>query len=166
MRKILLLVPLALALLSLPIAGFAQQGNVTVSATVTGYIEVTFNYNQVVYPSISAGSTDVPAPNQQNGIYNVTVNTNYDFTVKARGTNFSDGAGHTFSISNLKMDTDPSVSGLSLNNAVALSTSDVTIDSNVPYTTEIHYHGYWLSIPTGQYAGTYTSTVTITYNNV
>lgn len=166
MRRILLLIPLALALLLSTSMSFAQQGNVTVSATVTGYIEVTFNYNQVTYPSISAGSTDVPAPNQGQGIYNVTVNTNYDFTVKARGTNFSDGAGHTFSISNLKMDTDPSVSGLSLTNAVALSTSDVTIDENVPYTVTTHFHGYWLSVPVGQYAGTYTSTVTITYNNV
>jgi len=164
MKKLLALAILPLLLMAR--LATAQTGEVTVTASVSGYITVTFNYAQVNFGSLSAGTTNQPAPNQEYGVYNCTVDTNANYGVKAYGTDFSDGAGHTFSISNLKMDTNSTAQGLSLTDAVPLSTSYVTIDTNIPYTVTNSFHGYWLSIPTGQYAATYTATVTITYFNV
>jgi len=159
MRKIIASL-MGFLLLLLPIVG---ADDVTVSATVNSYITATFNYNSVSFGSLNAGTSDNPAPNQANGVYNVTIDTNKNFTLTASGTDFDDGAGHTFSISNLKLDSDTSAGSLAVGNAVALSTSSQTIDTNILYTTTTHYHGYWLTIPSGQYASTYSSTVTLTY---
>ncbi len=165
MRKLLALLPaLLLFIFSIPVE--AQTGQVNVTATVSGYITVTFNYTEVSYGTLTAGTTNQPAPNQADGIYNCTVDTNANYGVKAYGTDFSDGAGHSFSISNLKMDTNTTAANLNIGDAVALSTSYVTIDTNIPYTETASFHGFWLSIPSGQYAATYSSTLTITYFNV
>ncbi len=137
--------------------------DVTVSATVNSYITATFNYNSVSFGSLDAGTSDTPAPNQASGVYNVTIDTNKDFELTASGTDFSDGAGHSFAISNLKLDSDTSAGNLVVGNAVALSTSSQTIDTNIPASTTTHYHGYWISIPSGQYAASYSATVTLTY---
>jgi len=165
-KRLLALLPtLALALLfSLPAE--AQTGEVNITATVQGYIDVTFNYAEVNFGTLTAGTTNEEAPNQADGSYNCTVDTNTNYGVKAYGTDFSDGAGHTFAISNLKMDTNTTATNLALGDAVALSTSYVTIDTNIPYTETNSFHGFWLSIPSGQYAATYTATLTITYFSV
>ena len=161
--KYLVLLPIALALLVLPTV---HSDTVEVNVTVQGYITATFQYTAVDFGTLTAGTTDEPAPNQANGIYNVTIDANSEFKVEASGTDFSDGAGHTFAISNLKMDTDTSAANLDLANAKTLSTTSQVIDTNIPYTTTVHYHGYWLSIPSGQYQATYSSTVTVTYSLV
>lgn len=158
----LVLLPIILSLLVVP----AVADEVTVTASVQGYITATFQYTTVDFGTLIAGTGKNPAPNQDLGWYNVTIDANADFKVEAYGSDFSDGVGHTFSISNLKFDTDPTTTGLSVTNAVALSTTAQVIDTNIPYTTTTHYHGYWLSIPSGQYAGTYSTTVTITYSLV
>jgi hypothetical protein len=157
-----LLIPLALSLLAL--FSLARAANVTVSASVQKYISVTFSYNAVSYGNLIAGSSNNPAPNQANGVYNVSVDTNYAYDVQAYGTDFSDGAGHSFSISNLKLDTNSTASNLNVASAIALSSTAQTIDSYA-YTVTQNYHGYWLSIPAGQYAGGYSATVTINYVN-
>jgi len=155
----------ALPLLALLLVATVTADNVTVSATVQGYLTATFNYNTVSFGELTAGTTDSPAPNQADGVYNVTIDANGEFEVEAYGSDFSDGV-HTLAINNLKMDTDTDPANLNVNNAVALSTSVQTIDTNIPYTTTTHYHGFWLSIPSNQPAGTYTTTVTITYSLV
>jgi len=143
-----------------------KADTVEVNATVQKSISVVFQYSAVDFGSLTQGTSDNPAPNQANGIYNVTVTTNYEYKVEASGTDFSDGAGHTFAISNLKMDTNSTAGNLALGDAVALSTSTQTIDTSIPYTETTNYHGFWLTIPSNQYAATYTSTVTITYSNL
>jgi hypothetical protein len=157
-----LLIPLVLSLLAL--FSLARAADVTVSASVQKYISVTFSYNAVNYGTLTAGSSNNPAPNQANGVYNVSVDTNYAYDVQTYGTDFSDGAGHTFSISNLKLDTNSTASNLDVASAVALSSTAQTIDSYA-YTVTQNYHGYWLSIPAGQYAASYSGTVTINYVN-
>jgi hypothetical protein len=157
-----LLIPLALSLLAL--FSLARAADVTVSASVQKYISVTFSYNAVSYGTLTAGSSNNPAPNQADGVYNVSVDTNYAYDVQAYGTDFSDGAGHSFSISNLKLDTNSTVSGLNVDSAKALSIGAQLIDS-YDYTVTQNYHGYWLSIPAGQYASSYSATVTIIYEN-
>jgi len=128
------------------------------------YLSVTFNYASVSFGSVSSPSSDNIALNQTIGVYNVSIDTNADYSVSASGTQFSDGT-HTFAVSNLKMDTNSTAGNLALGSAVALSGSPQTIDT---YATSItlNYHGFWLSIPASQFAESYSSTVTITYANV
>jgi len=127
------------------------------------YISITFNYNQVNFGTVNHNSL-VAAPNQANGIYNCTVDTNADYEVYARGYDFTGPA--SLSISNLYFDTNETASNLSYSDAITLSTSDQLIDTNIPYTYTTNYHGYWLNIPYKQRAGTYNTTVVITYSNV
>ena len=157
--------PLVLSLAIFVMSSNVVGDNVNVTANVAGYITVTFNYDAVSFGSVSAGSTGNAAPGNSNGAYNVTVDANDEYKVEAYGTDFSDGT-HTFSISNLKMDTDSDYTNLALANAVALSTSSQIIETNIPYTVTTHYHGFWLDVPSGQPAGSYSSTVTITYSLV
>lgn len=137
--------------------------DINVGVNVEKYISVTFSYTNVNFGTVSAGSTNVAAPNQGNGVYNVSIETNYDYVVKARGTDFTYNS-RSFGINNLKFYAASSTGGLNVNNAVALSTTDQTINTFSP-TVTTNYHGYWLSIPVGQYAGNYYATVTITYAN-
>jgi hypothetical protein len=163
MKKLLAIFPIALLLLAMPV--IAQMA-IYVSATVGKYISVSFSYISVDFGTLNAGTTDnEPKPSHTIGIYNVSIDTNYAYDVNAYGTgDFSDGAGHTFAISNLKFDTDSAVTGLSVTNAKALSTTSQLIDS-YDATVTLNYHGYWLSIPAGQYAGFYVATVAIDYMN-
>jgi hypothetical protein len=125
------------------------------------YLSITFSYSSVDFGTLQH-NTNNPAPDQFSGIYNVSVDTNANYVVKAYGTDFSDGVGHSFAISNLKFDTNSSAENLDINQAITLSTSPQTIDTYPP-TTTVNYHGYWLSIPYKQYASTYTTTVVISY---
>jgi hypothetical protein len=164
MKKLLAIFPIALLLLAMPVIA-TNTGFVSVTASVVKYISVTFSYSSVDFFEVSAGTiNNEPTPSHTTGIYNVSIDTNYAYSIYAFGTDFSDGAGHTFSISNLKFDTDSAVSGLSINNAKALSNEGQEIDS-YDATVTLNYHGYWLSIPAGQYAGRYSSTVAIDYRN-
>jgi hypothetical protein len=122
------------------------------------YISVTFSYSSVDFGTLQHNTTDNPAPDQFSGIYNVSVDTNANYVVKAYGNDFSP----YLSISNLRFDTNSSAGNLDASQAVALSTSPQTIDTYPP-TTIVNYHGYWLSIPYKQYASTYTTTVTVNY---
>jgi len=140
--------------------------DVTVSATVSGYITATFNYAAVSYGSLSAGTSNNAAPNQLNGVYNVTVDANNNYKVQAYGLNFTDGGGHEFYINNLKMDSNATAGNLAVGSAVALTEVAQTIETNILPAVTTHYHGYWLSIPAGQYGAAYSSTVTETYSLV
>jgi hypothetical protein len=128
------------------------------------YLTAIFNYASVNYGSLSANTHDNPAPNQAIGIYNVTVDTNANYKVSASGTDFS-GSGYAFGIGNLKMDTNSTKTNLANTTAVTLSTSLQQIDAYLP-TDTINYHGFWLSIPAGQYAAAYSSTVTVNYATI
>ncbi len=127
------------------------------------YLTITFNYNQVNFGTLSHNTLN-PAPNQTNGIYNVTVDTNANYKVYARGYDFTGPA--SLSISNLYFDTNETASNLAYGDAISLLTSNQLIDTNIPYTYTTNYHGYWLNIPYKQRAGTYNTTVIITYANV
>jgi parallel beta-helix repeat protein len=121
------------------------------------YLSITFSYSSIDFGTLQHNTIN-PAPNQAQGVYNVSVDTNSNYVVKAYGNDFTP----YLSISNLKFDTNSSVENLDINQAISLSTSPQTIDTYPP-TVTINYHGYWLNIPYGQYATTYTTTVTINY---
>jgi hypothetical protein len=144
----------------------AMSSDVTVSADVSCYKTMTFNYASVSYGPVSTGDTDVPAPDQLSGVYNVTADTNCNYAVSASGTNFNDGGGHSFDISNLKMDAVNDSSGLVVGAASVLSGSPSVIETGFTPSDTVNYHGFWLSIPASQFGAPYSSTVTITYANV
>lgn len=144
----------------------AKADDTTVNANVTGYLDVTFNYDTVTYGSLTSPSANNTAPGTADGVYNVSVDTNQNFKVEASGTQFDDGGGHTFPVSNLRFDTDTVAGSLSAGNGKSLTGSAQTIDTGIAYTTTDHYHGYYLSIPDNQFSAAYSSTVTITYSAV
>lgn len=130
------------------------------------YITATFNYNIVNYGQLNHNSHDNPAPNQAGGIYNVTVDTNANYKVSASGTNFTNTTTlKSFSITNLKMDTDTVKANLANTTATVLSHSLQQIDTYTPSDTVI-YNGYWLSIPAAQYAAHYNSTISVDFTPV
>jgi hypothetical protein len=160
MRK-LLGVFLAILLTAIP---FALADDIAVTADVQKYISVTFNYATVPYATLTAGTNNNTAPDQASGVYNATVDTNFAYDVKANGTAFSDGAGHTFNVNNLRVDTNSTAGDLAVGSAVALSGAPQAIDSYA-YTVTDNFHGFWLSIPAAQYPASYSSTVTVSYSN-
>jgi hypothetical protein len=164
---------LALTLFTLFSSVAVAQQDIQVTASVSPYLTVTFSYTAVDFGTHNANVTNTPPLlNQTAGVFNVSIDTNKNYTVYGRGTDFSDGAGHTFSISNLKMQsTIDSWTGADFE-AVALSGTDQIIPheegETTPFTPDVtmNYHKYWLSIPAGQYAASYSSTVTVTYESV
>jgi hypothetical protein len=138
------------ALLAVPVIA----DDITVTAEVPPYVSVVFNYNTVDFGNVAAGSTDVPAPNQDSGIYNVSVTTNVPLTVSAYRAAWSPS-----DVLTLKFAVDTSVPS---SPQVTLTTSQtvVTLTTTGQYT---HYHGYWLTVPAYTAPGTYSTTVTITY---
>ena len=133
--------------------------------TIPYYLTVTFNYTSINFGILNHNTTDNPAPNQLNGIYNVTVDTNATYyKISAYGSDFTGPSA--LSISNLKLDTNTTASNLSVNDAVSLSTSSQVIDTNIPSTETANFHGFWLTVPAGQKAGFYNTTVNIIYETV
>jgi len=151
MKKMMLILAILLPMLALPV--IADQ--ITVTADVPTYISAVFNYNTVNYGTVQPGSTDVPAPNQDSGIYNVTLKSNVNVNVIAYRSAFSPSEGLT-----LKFGDATTLTALAPK--VTLTTSSQTV-STITAGEYTDYHGYWLTVPTTQAPGTYSTTVTITY---
>jgi len=160
-QKILALSMGILTMLAMSMATLSDP--VSVTTTVSGYMTATFNYDTVAYSSQSAGASDVVAPGQADGNYNVTIDTNNNYKVSASGTQFSDGGGHTFAVSNLKMHGNTTADGLSVDLATVLSGAPQVIATGFTPSDTDNYNGFWLSIPGTQFGAPYTSTLTVTY---
>ena len=160
MRKILATI-MALLLASMPIA---LADDVSVTVGVTGFLTATFQYTAVAYGTLTQGTSDnVPTPSHLTGVYNVTISTNDKWKVSASGVDFDDGGGYDFGIGNLTMDTNAVAGSLSVGSGTALSTSPQDIDTTMPETDTVNFHGFWLDIPANQYASSYNTNVTVTY---
>jgi hypothetical protein len=146
-----LILPVIASLLAVP----AIADDIQVSATVPTYVSVIFNYNSVNFGSVAPGSTDVPAPNQDSGIYNVSVMTNVPLTISAYRSAWTYNAPLILKFAvGTSVPTSPQIELIS-------DPRDVeTITEPGQWT---HYHGYWLTVPSLAPAGTYSTTVTITY---
>jgi hypothetical protein len=164
MRKEIIAFALCLVAM-LGMGSISLSTDVPISANVQGYLTATFNYSTIYYGTLTAGTSDNPAPDQATGIYNVSIDTNQNYKIATNGTQFDDGSGHTFPVSNLAMDTNSTAGDLAVVSAVALSGSPQDIDTYA-YTEAVNYHGFWLSIPSTQFASNYTSTVAMTYSAV
>jgi hypothetical protein len=148
-----LILPIIASLLAVP----AIADDIQVSATVQTYVSVVFNYNTVNFGNVAPGSTDVPAPNQDSGIYNVSVTTNVQLGVNATRTPWSPS-----DILTLKFAHGTALP-LSVQNAGAIDTSTTYFGPPISTGAYTEYHAYWLTVPSLAPAGTYSTTVTITY---
>jgi len=152
MKKALIILPVVgLLLVALAVA---QEQYITVTADVQEYVSVVFNYNVVNFGSVYPG-TDIPAPGNAEGLYNVSVETNINLGVSASRTAWSPSDVLTLKFASAlnEIPTAPEYE---------IRTVPVTVDYIAPgsYT---HYHAYWLDVPIGASPGTYSTTVTITY---
>lgn len=124
------------------------------------YLGITFNFSAVGFGALDVDTTDNPAPNQLNGVYNYTVDTNKAYKVNVSSTDFSGGG--SLPLSNLKMDIQNDKANLSAVTATALANSAQTLASLL--STDVStFFGYFFSIPAGTEAGSYSTTNTITY---
>jgi hypothetical protein len=153
-KWLIALLPIVVGLLA--IIPVIKAENITVSATVPPYVSVVFNYNSVNFGTVALGSTDVPAPNQDSGIYNVSVTTNVPLIVSAYRTPWSPVDALI-----LKFAADDSVPTYP---QVELSTESQIVTSSSQIGQYTHYHGYWLTVPLTTRPDNYRTTVTITYS--
>jgi len=165
MNKLMLVIP-ALAMLVMALGLVQASYTVTVNAQVAPYLQVTPNYNAVNFGTLNPGTTDNPAPNQNQGIYNYSVVTNQNYKVGVYGNDFSDGQGHTLSITNLKIDAHQDLTQVSLSNAIQVNTFETTLAHIYGPGSQNLYFGYWLTVPFNTYPGQYSTTVYIDITNV
>jgi len=153
-KWLIALLPIVAGLLA--IVPVIKADSVNVTATVPPYVSVVFNYNTVDYGQVNAtGVTDLAAPNQNSGIYNVTVATNVPLNVSVYRSAWSPSGLLTLKFA---ADTLPPTSP-----QVELTTSPVLVTTLTQTGQYTHYHGYWLTVPAYTAPGTYSTTVTITY---
>jgi hypothetical protein len=158
---------LATAISLLTLTGIAWASEVTVTTDVAPYIDATPLYDAVAFGSLEADSSNnIPTLTNVAGYFNFTIDTNKDYKVSASGTDFDGTPAGTITIDNMKFDTNTTKTNLAVGDASALDTSPAVIDDNIAYTNTVNFNGYWLDIPASQLAGSYSSTVTITYENV
>jgi len=125
------------------------------------YLEITYNYSTAEFGTLTQGTSNNPANNQLSGVYNVTVNASDSYNVSANATNLVSG-GYNIPVNNLKMDTNDTAGDLVVGSAVTLSGSEQLIDT-YNNTVTANFHGFWLSVPSYQYATSYQGNITITY---
>jgi len=136
----------------------AAEESKPASVTVTETISFTVTdpgTNGINFGSPNQGTTDNPEA-AQNGAGAVTLavgsETNVDCNVQIKASgDFSDGA-HTIALSNAHWDTDNVVTGYT-----AMTTTYATIGTSTTGAAYSQDVWHWLSIPSGQVAGTYTT---------
>jgi hypothetical protein len=122
-----------------------------------------FNFDSIAFGTLQPGISDIQSHNPE-GNYNITVETNCSYQINGSATPFTNGS-YSFNQSNMKVDTDASLAGLSVLNAVAMGSSTGNIDTDIPESVSTLYVGAWLSIPHRQYPALYSSTLTLTVSN-
>jgi parallel beta-helix repeat protein len=128
---------------------------------VSPYISITFSYSSINFGILQVNTIN-PAPNQANGVYNVSIDTNANYQVKAYGSDFTGPS--PLPITHLYFDTNTTAENLAYSDAKSLSTTSQVIDG-YDKTVTLNYHGYWLSVDK-ILAGDYNTTVSVVYENV
>ena len=153
----LVLVLMLVAVMTTPV--MAAEDSKTASVTVNEYISFTVTdagAAGINFGSLNQGTTDNPEADQGvAGAVTLTVaaETNVDCNIQTKGSgDFTDGT-HTVALSNAKWDKDSDVIG-----ATTMTTSYATIDTSTAGSAKSVDVWHWLSIPSGQYAATYTTT--------
>jgi hypothetical protein len=158
LKKILISAVLALmlvALLAVPAVADVSE-DVNASVTVTTYSSVTITSAPITFGSLDPGTVQSPATNNPAVTITAGSENNQDITVELSGTDFSDGATHSFPIANAFWWDSNTVGS-------ADSMEETGVDTDVVATLSATdsvsvYH--WLSVPTEQFPATYNSTFT------
>lgn len=107
---------------------------------------------------LNPGETDQPevAQNSSGAVtLKVAAETNVNCNIQVKGTDFTGTPSGTITIDNAKWDTDSGVSG-----ATTMSTTYATITTSTAGTLTEQDVWHWLTIPSAQVAGSYSSTFT------
>jgi hypothetical protein len=158
-------VVLIILMLFAPAMAFAadsSEQSTTSSVTVSTVVDITLSNVPIAWGTISpATENNLAQTNAGNpATLKVESTTNVKVDIYIKGTDWSDGAGHTISVSNAHYDND-NIPGGSM--WTALTTSYATgpnqgfWENVMPGTYE---NSYWfINIPSGQWASTYTNNV-------
>jgi hypothetical protein len=160
MKKLIISVLAVLILVAvMTVPAIADEQSKEASVTVT--LNISFTVSDPGTAGINFGSvvagTDNVSEAEQNGTGAVTLTigaeTNVDCDIQIKGSdNFTDGATHELLLSYAKWDTDNDV-----DLSTPMTSSYVTIDSSTAYVEKVVEVYHWLSIPSDQYAATYTT---------
>jgi hypothetical protein len=145
----------------------ATSNSVVVSpATV---VDITLSNVPISWGTLDPASENNLAQVNQGNPATVTVEstTNVNVDIYIKGTNWSDGSGHTIGVENCKYDDDNT-----LGETPAIGQPENTLKLSYPGTANSGYFEnvtpgssktiyFWISIPLGQWAGTYTNNVYI-----
>lgn len=161
MKKTFVSLVIALALVAVvAVPVLAAEDSKTASVTVNEYISFTVTdagAAGINFGSLNQGTTDTPEADQGvAGAVTLAVGseTNVDCNVRINASgDFGDGATHTIALSNAKWDTDNAVAGATT--MTATYTNVGTSTAGTAYSQDVWH---WLTIPSGQYAGDYTTT--------
>ena len=161
MKRLFISMMLTLMLVAVMAApAMAEEENKLASVTVTETISFTVTDPGVAginFGSLNQGIADNPEA-AQNGAGAVTLavgsetNVNCNVQIKASA-DFSDGATHTIALSNAHWDTDNAIAGYTPMTVIYANVGTST--AGAAYSQDVWH---WLSIPSSQYAGDYTST--------
>jgi hypothetical protein len=158
MNKILL----ALVALSFLVAP-AIADNIPVTAEVQPFVSAIFSYNTVNFGKVLPVGL-VPAPGQELGIYNVTLTTNVYVNVTVYRDVWHPLEGED--VLALVFGDNTSLNNLAPKVSIPpIMMAPPQVVSTLPPGYYTDYHGYWLAFPPPERVppGTYSTTVTITY---
>ena len=156
-KWLIALLPIVAGLLA--IVPVIKADDVNVTAEVSPYFSVVFNYNTVDFGSVQpVGSVEAPLGGA--GVYNVSVTTNIPLNVTASRTTW---APQEIPGLDLLIAVAMRPSEFSLAQAYLLETSPQAIAENLPTGKYYHFHDYWVRVKPDVPPGIYSTTVTITY---
>jgi hypothetical protein len=139
---------------------FAAEQSVPAQVTVNSHASVTITpcASTLNFGSGDPGDTDLPVDcqNATDGAITVTNDdvSNQNINVETKGTDFASGE-NSIAVSNLEFDEDNNKSS-----PTTLSTAYQTSSSNIASGSSAKIW-YWLDIPAGQTAGTYSGTISV-----
>lgn len=149
--------------------------DISVSADVGKYISFDCEHTAVSFGSLTQGVSNNAAPNLATGLYNATIDTNYNYKMTAEVNdtidNYMHNAGNTqkFGIANLTIDLNTVAGNLAEGSSVAVglkgSPADIATGLSPSESTITMYAGYWLDVPALQQADSYTALIVETYLN-
>jgi hypothetical protein len=133
-------------------------------------IDITLSNVPINYGTVNPGTENNPASDNTHGFpmtIKVESTTTVNVDIYLKGTNLSDGAGHTIGVDNCKYDDDNT-----LGEGPEIGQPENTLQLSYPGTANSGYFEnvtpgsskniyFWISIPLGQWAGTYTNNVYI-----
>ena len=156
-RLIAGLVVALMLVVTMAVPAMAVEVGTGATVTVNEYINFTvtdYGSAGLDFGSLNPGTTDNAEANAPAVKLTVAAETNVDCDIEVKGTDFTYST-YTIAINNAKWDTDSVVTG-----ATAMSTAYVTITTSTAGALTEQDVWHWLSIPSGQAAGSYSSTFT------